>query len=215
MTARAATLVARNAGALDASGDRRLMREIAAGSVEAPTFAAYLRIEEHFVWTAARVYGACLWEATDQSRIRMFADAAADLVGPQIRYFERVSSRWLPDARIETVLERAAVLEKYVLHLVGAEGTAAAMTALLAAETLYSGWCRAALDSPGVRRHKDLDDWLELHTTPGFLAHRDALGALVDDIPASVPDNVLDDWFTGTLRAEDIFHDAPYSGDAQ
>jgi thiaminase/transcriptional activator TenA len=189
------------------------MIEIADGSIATDVYARYLRNEEEFVWTAARVYGACMWETSNKAHILRFSQSASNLTGAQSDYFRAVLSRWpLPPGSVVSASE-AAVLSRCVLENVRAGGMAAAVTGMLAAETLYSEWCARAVSLPGVERAADIQAWLEMHTADIFLADRDALAALVDLIPTEISDAQLDAWFSRVLEAEDVFHDASYIGE--
>jgi thiaminase/transcriptional activator TenA len=103
------------------------------------------------------------------------------------------------------------VLSEVVLDQVAGGGRAAAVTGMLAAETMYARWCTAAAAVP-AERAPDLQVWIDLHIEPAFLAQVDALRADVDALdPAAVPDVQLDGWFAGVLRAEITFHAAAHA----
>ena len=117
----------------------------------------------------------------------------------------------MPDGVAADALRRSAVLSDVVLDQVAGGGRAAAVTGMLAAETMYARWCTAAAAVP-AERAPDLQVWIDLHTEPAFLAQVDALRADVDALdPAVVPDARLDRWFAGVLRAEITFHEAAHA----
>lgn len=203
-------MLAASVGALRASADVRFVREATDGTIDDDAFAAYLAIEERFVRTATRVTGYLAWTAEDWPTVAGHARAVAGLVGPQLGWFRTVRSRWPggPD-RVADAEVRSEVLAAHVLRLTTEHGAPGAVTAMFAAETLYSGWCRRAASSP-VERFTDLRVWIEMHAAPRFVAGVEELARAVDAIPDSVDDTTVVGWFLDTLAAEDAFHDAVY-----
>jgi thiaminase/transcriptional activator TenA len=207
---RSAALRDRNSSALQVSAHRRLMREITDGVVSDETYARYLAIEEDFVRTAVRVAAFCVWADPAWDRVQRHADTVQVLLGEQLDYFAELRTEWVADpAALPEVLEEASVLRQYVLAAVGAGGYGAAVTGMLAAETLYLGWCTVAAASPAPRPPA-IQDWLDLHTSASFAGQVAFLESLVDDLPGEISNDQLDEWFDGMLRAEDIFHDSVY-----
>ena len=203
---RAAALVDRCAGALDASAQVPLLAAMADGTIADDAFARYLAIEHAFVRTAARLAGYCLWQQPEWSRAERHAEAVVDLVGPQSRYFERLlATRPVDEAGLPAVLARASVLEATVTAALDEGGYAGVVTSLAAAETLYLRWCARAADR-AVPRPDDVQRWIDLHVADGFRAQVAFLHQLVDELPDDVTDAQLDRWFVGMLRAEDAFH---------
>ncbi|MBF4601071.1 TenA family protein [Frigoribacterium sp. VKM Ac-1396] len=203
---RAAALVARCSGELDASAAVPLLARMADGTVVDADFGRYLAIEQAFVRTAARLAGYCLWQQPEWSRAERHAAAVADLVGPQSRYFERLlATRPVDEATLGNLLRRASVLEATVTAALDEGGYAGVVTSLAAAETLYLHWCTQAAGQ-SVARPADVQEWIDLHVTGSFREQVGSLHQLVDELPADVTDAQLDRWFVAMLRAEDAFH---------
>ncbi|WP_433556156.1 TenA family protein [Pseudonocardia xinjiangensis] len=209
--ARSVALVARHAALLDEACGVRFVREAVEGTLGAADFARYLLVEEAFVLTAARVLGRVVWESDAWEAVLPHARSLTNLVTEQRDYFAGLRGRWpVPAGSDEPTLRRAAVLSDVVLAQVGSGGRAAAVAGMFAAETMYARWCASAAEIP-ARRTPDLQEWIDLHTAPAFLAQVDALRADIDALdPSEVGDTELDRWFSGVLRAEIAFHDAVY-----
>lgn len=210
MKDRSTALLERSAALLDEACGIRFVREATDGTLADADFARYLVIEEAFVLTASRVLGRVIWESTDWDTLLPHARSLTNLVTEQREYFARLRGRWpVPTDATADVLRRSAVLSEVVLDQVATGGRAAAVTGMLAAETMYARWCTAA--AVPVKRPPDLQAWIDLHTEPAFLAQVEALRADVDALdPDVVPDEQLDRWFTAVLRAEVTFHAAAH-----
>lgn len=203
-------MVAACADELARSADVRFVREATDGTVDDDAFAAYLAVEERFVRTATRVTGYLVWASTDWSEVAAHARTVGALVGEQLDWFQRVRTRWPGRSeRIADAVRRAEPLADHVVRLTTEHGAPAALTAMLAAETLYAGWCGRAAALP-VERFSDLRDWVDLHAAASFTDGVRALAAAVDAIPDDVDDHHLVSWFRDTLAVEDAFHDAVY-----
>jgi thiaminase/transcriptional activator TenA len=202
----------RNAALLDEACAIRFVREATDGTLAAADFARYLVIEEAFVLTASRVLGRVVWESAGWADLLPHARSLTNLVTEQRDYFAGLRGRRpVPDGVAADALRRSGVLSEVVLDQVAAGGRAAAVTGMLAAETMYARWCTAAAGVPAARA-PDLQAWIDLHTEPAFLAQVDALRTDVDALdPAVVPDVQLDGWFAGVLRAEITFHSAAHA----
>jgi thiaminase/transcriptional activator TenA len=209
VTGRSAALVARHREALAASADRPLIREAIAGTVDPATYARYLAVEEDFVRAATRAQAHCAWAAPTEAAAAHHAEAVAALAREQTAHFARLRPGHPVDpSELPGLLDRAAGLRRRLLTTTSQHGYAGAVVSMLAAETLYLSWCRAAV-AVEVFRHAAVQEWIELHVTPGFVAQVAFLADAVDALdPAEVADAQLDDWFAGMLRAEDAFHDA-------
>ncbi|MCV2490839.1 TenA family protein [Geodermatophilus sp. YIM 151500] len=213
MTGRAAALVARQGAVLDEACSCRFVREATDGTLSDGDFARYLLVEEAFVLTAARVLGRVVWESPTWASLLPHAASLDNLVTDQREYFAGLRDRWpLADEDAARTAERATVLSDVVLAQVATGGRPAAVTGMLAAETMYARWCTTAAGVPpdvASRRHPDLQAWIDLHTGHAFLAQVAALRDDVDAVdPADVRDEDLDRWFGSVLRAEVAFHDA-------
>jgi thiaminase/transcriptional activator TenA len=208
MTAtRSAALIERHRHLLDEACAIRFVREATDGTLADADFARYLLVEEAFVLTASRVLGRVVWESTTWADLLPSAQSLTNLVTEQRDYFAGLRGRWPVEDGAET-LARAAALSDTVLGQVADGGRPAALTGMLAAETMYARWCTAAAAGP-ARRGPDLQAWIDLHAEPPFLEQVEALRRDVDALhPAQVSDARLDEWFTAVLRAEIGFHDA-------
>jgi thiaminase/transcriptional activator TenA len=213
VTGRAAALVARQGAVLDDACGCRFVREATEGTLSDGDFARYLLVEETFVLTAARVLGRVVWESPTWSSLLPHARSLTNLATDQRDYFAGLRDRWpLNDEDAARTLQRARVLSDVVLAQVAAGGRPAALTGMLAAETMYARWCTRAAEVPAdiaARRHPDLQAWIDLHTGQDFL---DQVTALRDDVDAldsgEATDDTLDRWFASVLHAEIAFHDA-------
>ncbi|ROP58538.1 thiaminase/transcriptional activator TenA [Curtobacterium sp. ZW137] len=207
---RSVRVLAASADALRASADVRFVREATDGSIDDDAFAAYLAIEERFVRTATRVTGYLAWASDDWPAVAGHARAVAGLVGQQLGWFRTVRSRWPGGpGRLADAVARSEVLASQVLGLTSTHGAPGAVTAMFAAETLYSEWCRRAAAAP-VERFTDLRAWIDMHAAPPFTAGVEELATAVDAIPDTIDDDTVTRWFRDTLAAEDAFHDAAY-----
>ncbi|WP_197536248.1 TenA family protein [Blastococcus saxobsidens] len=205
--------MARQAGALDAACGCRFIRDAVGGTLSDDDFARYLLIEESFVLTAARVLGRVVWDSTTWETLLPSARSLTNLVTDQRSYFGALRDRWpVSEDEATRTAARAAVLSDVVLAQVREGGRPAAVTGMLAAETMYARWCTAAAAAPQAarsRRQPDLQAWIDLHTQPEFLGQVTALEADVDRLGEDVADDGdLDRWFAGVLEAEIAFHDA-------
>lgn len=204
---RSADLVERHAELLDRACGIRFVREATDGTLSAGDLGRYLLVEEAFVLTASRVLGRVVWESTSWSELLPSARSLTNLVTEQRDYFAGVRTRW-PVTDGAAALSRAGALSTVVLAQVAEGGRPAALTGMLAAETMYARWCTAAVAQP-ADRHPDLQAWLTLHAEPAFLGQVAALQADVDALDtAVVGDADLDRWFAAVLEAEIVFHDA-------
>ncbi|WP_028936354.1 TenA family protein [Pseudonocardia spinosispora] len=204
---RSVRLLETHAADLDRALDMRFVREVTEGTIGDQAFADYLRIEEAFVVTAARVHGYAVWAAPSWDAVHRNGLAVHALVTEQIDYFRDARARWPVPARPGAGADR---LSDFILGAVETGGYPAAMTALFAAETLYLTWCTRA-HATGTVPPGPIGDWVALHTAPPFRAGVARLADQVDQIPPTVPDDHLDAWFTGMLDAEITFHDAVFT----
>lgn len=197
---------------LAAATQMRFVRDVSAGTITALAYANYLRIEEDFVQTAARLHGLAVWDAPSWSALADSVVALHALVGEQTEYFRAARDTWpvQPQMSADQVL-RSQRLRSYATDAARAGGYAAVMTVLLAAESLYYAWCSQAhkggLVAPGL-----IADWVALHAAEPFHAGVRALAAAVDALPDEIPDAQLHGWFTGMLDAEVVFHDSVFDG---
>jgi thiaminase/transcriptional activator TenA len=199
-------LAERCAERLEASAAHPLLRAMADGDVTPDMFARYLVREGAFVRTAARLTGYLVWRAPDWPTATQHAHALAGLVGEQSNYFADATG----DASIATLTDRPGPLDHQLATAIEQGGYPAVVTCFAAAETLYAGWCAAAVSRPGTRRASDVDRWIRLHTEPAFMASVALLQHRVDAIPVDdADDEQLDRWFVGMLDAEDAFHNLP------
>lgn len=210
MSSRSAALVDRNAALLDRACGIRFVREATDGSLSGDDLARYLLVEEAFVLTASRVLGRVVWESTTWADLLPSARSLTNLVTEQRDYFAAVRDRH-PVTGGPAALARAQVLSDVVLQQVAEGGRPAALTGMLAAETMYARWCTGAAARP-VPRDPDLQAWVELHAQPAFLGQVAALRSDVDALdPGTVDDASLDRWFAAVLEAEIGFHDAVHA----
>ncbi|MGW1681982.1 TenA family protein [Saccharopolyspora sp. NPDC002376] len=204
---RSARLVEAGAQALAEALDVRFIREVSDGTIGEEAYANYLQIEESFVASACRLHGIAVWRAPSWAATQRHARALHGLTTEQTEYFQTARESWPVAARIdEAALSRANQLSTFALAAAEAGGYAAVVTAMFAAEHLYRTWCARAVAPPAGL----IADWVALHARAPFTTQVDALAAEIDDLPRTVPDEQLHDWFTGMLRAEVQFHDSIY-----
>ncbi|OZD62131.1 transcriptional regulator [Rhodococcus sp. 05-340-1] len=203
---RSIELTARQHPNLAAAQDVRLITDSIDGSLRDEDFRRYLVIEEAFVLTAVRILGLVVAESESLNDATDHVVSLSNLVGEQREYFAGLREQFPYDGDVHELIESSSALSNYALGLARRDGRAAALVAMFAAETLYLSWCRAALDT-SVDREPALQEWIEMHTRPAFVAQVDALAREVDAMDG-VDDATLDEWFAGMLAAETEFHDS-------
>ncbi|PSK99929.1 thiaminase/transcriptional activator TenA [Murinocardiopsis flavida] len=207
---RSERLLAGAGDALTASARVRLVEEATAGTLDPPSFARYLLIEEGFVHTAARILGAAVRHAPGWRAVTGHAASLHGLVTEQSDYFAEVRrDRPVPAEDAAACLRRAAPLSETALRA-AEQGYPAIVTSLFAAEHLYATWCARAVDVPAARPDA-VQEWIELHARPPFTDQVAFLRAEVDALGGDVSDGDVHHWFTAMLHAEDRFHDAVYA----
>ncbi|MBB4932661.1 thiaminase/transcriptional activator TenA [Lipingzhangella halophila] len=207
---RSARLLAAAGDDLAAAARVRLLTELTAGSVDPEVYARYLRVEEEFVHTAARVLGAAVWDAPRWESTVGHARSLFSLVTEQREYFAHARAQWPAAADLSPAARRAAGgLSEHVLRAAADHGYPAIVTSMLAAEQLYLTWCTAATGRD-VRREPAVQEWIELHARAPFTDQVAFLRAEVDALPGEVSDARLLDWFTAMLAEECRFHDAVF-----
>lgn len=203
---RSAELIARQQRNLDAAQRVPFIVESIDGTLRDDHFRRYLVIEEAFVLTAVRILGLVVAESESLDDATDHVASLSNLVGEQREYFAGLREQFPYDGDTDELIESSSVLSDYALGLARRDGRAAALVAMFAAETLYLSWCRAALEA-SADREPALQEWIEMHTRPAFVAQVDALAREVDAMNA-VDDARLDEWFAGMLAAENAFHNA-------
>ncbi|WP_206489556.1 TenA family protein [Rhodococcus sp. KRD162] len=201
---RSTELIARQQHNLDAARSVRFVTDSIDGTLSEDHFRRYLVIEEAFVLTAVRILGLVVAESESLDEATDHVMSLSNLVGEQRTYFAGLRAQFPYDGDAQTLIQNSSVLSNYALGLARREGRAAALVAMFAAETLYLSWCRTALDN-SVDREPALQEWIEMHTRPAFVAQVDALAREVD-LMDGVDDATLDEWFAGMLAAENDFH---------
>lgn len=209
---RSAELTARQHRNLAAAQRVRFITDSIDGTLRDEDFRRYLVIEEAFVLTAVRILGLVVAESTSLDDATDHVTSLSNLVGEQREYFAGLREQFPYDGDVDELVESSSVLSNYALGLARKDGRAAALVAMFAAETLYLSWCRAAMDK-SVDREPALQEWIEMHTRPAFVAQVDALAREVDAMD-EVDDATLDAWFVGMLAAEMEFHDAALTLDS-
>jgi thiaminase/transcriptional activator TenA len=177
------------------------------GTLSDVAFRRYLVIEEAFVLTAVRILGLVVSESESLDDALDHVVSLSNLVGEQRRYFADLRSEFPYDGDIDALVTRSSALTTYALGLAREHGRAAALVGMFAAETLYLSWCREAM-AVDVIREPALAHWIAMHTEPAFVGQVEALAAEVDAMPHTTTNDMLDDWFSGMLSAEDSFHGA-------
>lgn len=191
----------------------RLLREMTDGTVSETAYARYLRIEEEFVRTAARVLGMAVWDAPGWDALTRHAASLHALTTEQAEYFAQARQQWPVQLELgPRGHAQAGGLSERVLDAARDFGYPAVVTGMLAAEHLYLTWCTRALDAP-EQRPKAVQEWIALHTRSPFTEQVEVLRAEVDALSGSISDEQLYQWFVGTLREETRFHDAAYVED--
>ncbi|WP_032405313.1 TenA family protein [Rhodococcoides fascians] len=203
---RSTELTARQHRNLVAAQQASFITDSIRGTLRDDDFRRYLVIEEAFVLTAVRILGLVVAESESLDDATDHVMSLSNLVGEQREYFAGLREQLPYDGDVRELIESSSILSDYALGLARRDGRPAALVAMFAAETLYLSWCRAALDA-SVDREPALQEWIEMHTRPAFVAQVDALAREVDAMDG-VDDATLDEWFAGMLSAETEFHDA-------
>jgi thiaminase/transcriptional activator TenA len=204
---RSAALIERQRKKLAAARAAKFVTDSIDGTLSDGDFRRYLVIEEAFVLTAVRVLGLVVAESESLDDALDHVISLSNLVGEQRGYFADLRSRFPYEGDIAELVENSSVLSDYALELARESGRAAALVGMFAAESLYLSWCREAM-TVDADREPALQDWIEMHTQPSFVAQVQGLAREVDAMPAAIDDATLDDWFGGMLDAEIAFHDA-------
>lgn len=204
---RSAALVDRQQGPLTVSANVGFIARSTEGTLPDNQFRAYLVIEEAFVLTAVRVLGLVVAESESLDDALDHVTSMSNLVGEQREYFAELREKFPYDGDVESLVDRSSALSNYALKLARTHGRPAALVGMFAAETLYLSWCRAAMKVEATREPA-LQDWIEMHTRPAFVAQVNALAEEIDAMPGSISDETLDEWFVGMLAAENTFHAA-------
>jgi thiaminase (transcriptional activator TenA) len=204
---RSAALIERQQKKLAAAREAKFITDAIDGTLSDGDFRRYLVIEEAFVLTAVRVLGLVVAESESLDDALDHVISLSNLVGEQREYFADLRSRYPYEGDVAELVEKSSVLSDYALELARARGRAAALVGMFAAESLYLSWCREAM-AVAADREPALQDWIEMHTQPSFVAQVHGLAREVDAMPDSIDDATLDDWFGGMLDAEIAFHDA-------
>lgn len=210
---RSVRLIAAASEEVEVSADARLLREMTAGTVSGDAYARYLRIEEEFVRTAARVLGMAVWDAPEWDALTRHATALHALVTEQTEYFAQARQQWSVQVELGPRGHAQSVgLSELVFGAAQESGYPAVVTGMLAAEHLYLTWCTRALDAP-EQRPKAVQEWIALHARSPFADQVEVLREEVDALPGSISDEQLYQWFVSVLREEIRFHDAAYVED--
>jgi thiaminase/transcriptional activator TenA len=204
---RSAALIERQQKKLAAAREAKFVTDSIDGTLSDGDFRRYLVIEEAFVLTAVRVLGLVVAESESLDDALDHVLSLSNLVGEQRQYFADLRSRFPYEGDVAELVENSSVLSDYALELAREGGRAAALVGMFAAESLYLSWCREAM-TVDADREPALQDWIEMHTQPSFVAQVQALAREVDAMPDAIDDATLDDWFGGMLDAEIAFHDA-------
>ena len=185
----------------------RLFREIIADSIDDRHVARYLRIEFAFIDTAAVALGAAVHLAPDIADRAVLAAGLHDLLTSQVAFFEDA----LGEDRSTIVPASAMPLHALFREVADGHSYAQLLSAMLAAEWLYSTWCASTIEHPSSR--PTIRAWTELHTSRAFTQHaswlRYRLDALSADLTLTERDHVAE-VFRRALAAEISFHDAVY-----
>jgi thiaminase (transcriptional activator TenA) len=200
----------------DEALSHRLFEEMTRGTLDPSVFRSYLGIEFAFVDTAARVLGRAVESAPSFLERRHLATALHDLVFVQHDYFQAVAGRVgaglpSPDAPVEP---GARALHEHVLSTADSGDYLAVLASSLGAEWLYATWCEAAALTT-FDRDPAIQEWIELHVSPGFRRHVKWLRHQLDvGLAGEGPGDAGFDRcrvaFEGTLAAEIPFHTAAY-----
>ena len=201
---RSVNLLARQEDALAAACAVRFIRDATTGHLTDDAFRRYLVIEEAFVLTAVKVLGLVVAESASLEDAADHVNSLANLVGEQRGYFTDLRARF-PWGDTATLVADSSTLSEHALGLARRDGRPATLVGMFAAESMYLRWCRAARQVNAIRA-PELQEWIDLHTRPGFVTQVKSLAREVDAISEAVGDADLDRWFKGMLTAEIDFH---------
>ncbi len=204
LMSRSADLLARQEDALATACAIRFVRDATTGQLTDDAFRRYLVIEEAFVLTAVKVLGLVVAESLSLDDAVDHVNSLANLAGEQRSYFTDLRARF-PWGDTATLVADSSTLSEHALSLARTDGRAAALVGMFAAESMYLRWCRAARQVNAIRA-PELQEWIDLHTRPRFVAQVKSLAREVDAMTEAVGDADLDRWFKGMLTAEIDFH---------
>ena len=202
---RSADLLARQEDALATACAIRFVRDATTGHLTDDAFRRYLVIEEAFVLTSVKVLGLVVAESVSLDDAVDHVRSLANLAGEQRSYFTDLRARFPWGSDTATLVAASSTLSEHALSLARTDGRAAALVGMFAAESMYLRWCRAARQVKAIRA-PELQEWIDLHTRPRFVAQVNSLARELDAMTEAVGDADLDRWFKGMLTAEIDFH---------
>ena len=205
LMSRSADLLARQEDALATACAIRFVRDATTGHLTDDAFRRYLVIEEAFVLTSVKVLGLVVAESVSLDDAVDHVRSLANLAGEQRSYFTDLRARFPWGSDTATLVAASSTLSDHALSLARTDGRAAALVGMFAAESMYLRWCRAARQVKAIRA-PELQEWIDLHTRPRFVAQVKSLARELDAMTEAVGDADLDRWFKGMLTAEIDFH---------
>ncbi len=201
-----------NADVFDAMINHRFVRDIRAGTLPPHVFDAYLVYEGSFVETAISIFGYGVARATDMGHRRWLIGVLDALANQQIAYFERTfAARDIAPGRFDLHQPDVQAFRDTLTHLAETGSYADILTAMFAAEWMYSTWCSAA--AGGTITDPELREWVGMHADPAFCAQAQWLRAAIDhfgnDMNAAeaARQSAI---FRRVMQLEISFHAAPY-----
>ncbi|MEM9250171.1 MAG: TenA family protein [Pseudomonadota bacterium] len=180
--------------------------QIEDGTLPPPAYHRYLVYEGAFVDTAISIFAYATAKAPDLDAKRWLVGVQKALAGAQMSYFEESFAA----LDIETGIplpEAVRAFDSGMLEIARDGDFIEIVTAMFAAEWMYSTWCsRAAkrdIADPHIRR------WVELHAEDAFAAQALWLKAAIDRYGRDADRGRLSAVFGQVTALEIAFHTAP------
>ena len=199
--------------AWSAAVDHRFVEEIRDGTIDDAVFRRYLIQDYAFVGSLVGLVGAAVATAPTMDAKASLDDFLGVLTDEEDDYFERAFDVLDVPATDRTDPERARVTAAFddLVHRAAGEGYPEALAVLVPAEWIYLTWASS------IERDLDrfyLQEWVDLHATPGFEATVDFLRSELDEGAedlSAVQQERVERHFQRTVDLEVAFFDMAYT----
>ena len=193
--------------------DHRFVEELRDGTIDDAVFRRYLIQDYAFVGSLVGLVGAAVATAPTMDAKANLADFLGVLTDEEDDYFERAFDVLDVPATDRTDPERARVTAAFdaLVHRAAGEGYPAALAVLVPAEWIYLSWA-SSVDESLDRFY--LQEWVDLHATPGFDATVDFLRSELDEGAedlSTVQQERVERHFQRTVDLEVAFFDMAYT----
>lgn len=200
-----------------AATDHPFVAGIAAGSLEAETFAYYLAQDYVFLVGYCRVFGLAAAKAPDLATIGLFADLLAATVGTEMELHRSLSARWgVTSEQLEATVP-APACQGYVDHLLATAALGELdriAVSLLPCQVGYAQIGRSLAEQGADRADNPYREWVRTYADPDFQQLAVDTAALVDRLGRDSPParrEALFETFLVSCRYEQAFWDMAFA----